>query len=156
MYAIAMATRNIIAAIGLLIFSGLYGWATLYIPDRSIPNTPGPSFFPFVINATVAVLSVALLVKGIAGWWSGDGGVLKQAPVRLPALTLGAFVIYLAVLPWAGFLIASVFFFAALMLLYGSRAPVRIVLWSLILPAILYAVFTQIFQILLPAGPFGV
>lgn len=150
-----MASRDIIAAIGLLIFSGLYAWATFYIPDRTIPHTPGPSFFPFVIITIVAALSAALLAKGIMGVRSGDSPDSKQSFAPLPGLTLGAFVIYLAILPWAGFLIAGVVFFAVLMLLYGSRAPVKIILWSLALPTALYAIFTEVFQILLPTGPLG-
>ena len=74
---------------------------------------------------------------------------------RLPALTLMAFAIFLTVLPAAGFLIASVAFFAVLMLLYGSRVPVRIILWSLVLPTALYVIFTEVFQVLLPPGLFG-
>ena len=158
-----MASRDIIAAIGLLIFSGLYAWATFYIPDRTIPNTPGPSFFPFVIITIVAILSAALLVKGIAGLRSGDRTEIqssnqssnKSSAARLSALTLGAFGIFLAVLPWAGFLIAGIVFFAVLMFLYGSREPVKIGLWSLVLPSVLYVIFTEGFQILLPSGPFG-
>ena len=150
-----MASRDIIASIGLLIFSLLYAWATFYIPDRTIPNTPGPSFFPFVIITIVAVLSAALLVKGIAGLRSGERLNWKLSIARLPALTLVGFVIYLAVLPWAGFLIASVAFFAILMISYGSREPIKIVLWSLVLPVVLYVIFTEAFQILLPSGPFG-
>lgn len=150
-----MASRDIIAAIGLLIFSGLYTWATFYIPDRTIPNTPGPSFFPFVIITLVAGLSGALLVKGVAALKSTEQAVITSSSARLPLLMLGAFALFLAILPWAGFLIASVLFFAILMLLYGSRSPVKIVLWSVALPTALYVIFTEVFQVILPAGPLG-
>lgn len=150
-----MASRDIIAAIGLLIFSGLYAWATFYIPDRTIPNTPGPSFFPFVIITLVAGLSGALLVKGVAALKSTEQAVITSSSARLPLLMLGAFALFLAILPWAGFLIASVVFFAVLMLLYGSRSPVKIVLWSVALPTALYVIFTEVFQVILPTGPLG-
>ena len=150
-----MASRDIIAAIVLLIFSGLYAWAAFHIPDRTIPNTPGPSFFPFVIITIVAVLSAALLLKGLAARRAEKGTGAKTPFDQLPALTLSAFVIYLALLPWAGFLVPSVAFFATLMWLYGSRRPVRILLWSVAVPTLLYVIFTEAFQILLPAGPFG-
>lgn len=150
-----MASRNIIAAIGLLIFSALYTWATFYIPDRTIPNTPGPSFFPFVIITIVAILSLALLIKGISARRTGDGGQFRISPARLPALTMAVFFIYLVLLPWVGFPIASVVFFAALMLLYGNRDAVKIVLWSLAVPIVLFVTFTEAFQILLPRGPLG-
>ena len=150
-----MASRDISAAIGLLVFSALYAWATFYIPDRTIPNTPGPSFFPFVIITVVGLLSLALLIKGVSGLRSGEGGEIQISVVRLPALTMGAFFIYLVLLPWVGFLMSSVPFFAVLMVLYGSREPVKIVLWSLAAPTILFVVFTEAFQILLPRGQLG-
>lgn len=151
----SMATRDIIASIGLLIFSGLYAWATFYIPDRTIPNTPGPSFFPFVVITIVGLLSVALLAKGLAARMTTDEPATASSGTRSPILMLGAFAVFLAVMPWAGFLMSSVVFFAVLMLLYGSRSPAKIVLWSLALPTALYLVFTEIFQVILPAGPLG-
>ncbi len=151
-----MASREIIAAIGLLIFSALYAWATFYIPDRTIPNTPGPSFFPFVIISIVAVLSVALLVKGVITARTSDPAITGSVTARQPLLMLVAFGVFLAILPWVGFLIASVLFFAILMMLYGSRSPVKIALWSLALPSLLYVVFTEAFQVILPAGPLGI
>jgi putative tricarboxylic transport membrane protein len=150
-----MASRDIVAAIGLLIFSGLYAWATFYIPDRTIPNTPGPSFFPFVIITLVAGLSVALLLKGIAERRTTGQMAITSSTARLPLLMLGAFGLFLAVLPWVGFLMASVAFFAVLMMLYGSRSPLKIVLWSLALPTALYVIFTEAFQVILPTGPLG-
>ena len=150
-----MALREIIAAVGLLVFCGLYTWATFHIPDRTIPNTPGPSFFPFVIITLIAVLSVAMLFKGLGGMRSGDAGPLQVAYARLPILMLAAFMVFLVVLPWAGFLVSGIVFFAVLMTLYGSRSPVRIALWSLGLPIVFYLIFTEIFQILLPVGPWG-
>jgi putative tricarboxylic transport membrane protein len=150
-----MASREIIAAIGLLIFSALYAWATFYIPDRTIPNTPGPSFFPFVIITVVAILSFALLVKGIAGRRPDDAEPSQKTKTRLATMTMGAFFVYLALMPWAGFLLVSVVFFAVLMMFYGSRAPGKIVFWSLLVPIVLFVTFTEAFQILLPRGPLG-
>lgn len=150
-----MASRDIIAAVGLLIFSGLYVWATFHIPDRSIPNTPGPSFFPFVIISIVVALAMALLVKGIATLMVSEQRSTGSSNARSPFLMLGAFIVFLVCLPWVGFLIASVVFFAVLMVLYGSRSPIKIVLWSMALPTALYLVFTEIFQVILPTGPLG-
>lgn len=150
-----MAARDIIAAIALLIFSAAYLWATFQLPDRTIPNTPGPSFFPFVVIAVVAVLSAGLLIKGVSGLRVAGAGPFRPAPARRPALTMGAILVYLALLPWAGFLIDSVVLFAVLTMLYGARDPVKIVFWSLAVPGVLFAVFTELFQILLPPGPLG-
>jgi putative tricarboxylic transport membrane protein len=155
-----MAWRNIIAATGLLAFSIWYAWAAQDIPSRSIPHTPGPPFFPYVIISIIGALSLALLVKGLAGLKTKDG-VAQRAQWRIsvppgPILALGAFLIYLVFLPFAGFLISSVLFFAVLMALYGCRAWPTIVIWSVAIPVVLFVIFTRAFQILLPIGPWGI
>ncbi|MDA0655312.1 MAG: tripartite tricarboxylate transporter TctB family protein [Proteobacteria bacterium] len=159
-----MAWRNIIAATGLLAFSIWYAWAVQDIPSRSIPHTPGPSFFPYVIISIIGVLSLALLVKGLVGLRVGlkaKDGVGESVRWRIsvapaPTFALGAFFIYLACLPFAGFLTSSVLFFAALMVLYGCRAWLTIVIWSAAIPVVLFVIFTRAFQILLPVGPWGI
>jgi putative tricarboxylic transport membrane protein len=150
-----MSRRDIIAAIMLLFFSALYAWAAFDIPNRTIPNTPGPSFFPFVIITIVGILSLALLAKGISGLRSDNNQSVQTQASHLPATTMVVFLVYLVLLPWIGFVIASIAFFAILMLLYGCRKPVKIVIWSLVLPVGLFVIFTQAFQILLPSGPLG-
>lgn len=150
-----MAKREIVSALVLLLFSALYVWAIQYIPDRTIPNTPGPSFFPYVIVSLVALLSVSLLIKGLRGLQNTEGAAAVSVGSRLTALTLFSFVIFLLLLEPLGFLTAAIPFFAILMLLFGSRSVLSIVVWSIVIPVTLYLIFTEAFQILLPAGPFG-
>ena len=151
-----MALREIVSALVLLAISGLYIWATLHIPDRTIPNTPGPSFFPLVIAGIVACLSLALLAKGILRLRAGSDVRIEKESIRSAIATLALFAVFLAVLPHTGFVVAGVGFFAGLMFLYGARSPVRIVLWSLAVPVALFLVFTRVFHILLPSGSSGI
>ena len=151
-----MALREIVSALVLLAISGFYIWATFHIPDRTIPNTPGPSFFPFVIAGIVACLSSALLTRGILRLRGGSGVRIERGNIRSAIATLALFAVFLTVLPHTGFVIAGVGFFAGSMFLYGARSLVRIVLWSLAVPVVLFLVFTRIFHILLPSGPSGI
>ncbi len=149
----SMAHKNIAAATGLLAFTGWYGVLTATLPERSImPNTPGPSFFPWLITAALCALSLALLYQGITRLkhQSSEGTDWQEA--RTPALALASIAIYLAALPYLGFIFASMFFFAVLMWLYGSRNPVMIVAGSVLGPVILYFLFRHGFNILLPRG----
>jgi putative tricarboxylic transport membrane protein len=148
-----MAWRHIVSGAALLVFTAVYAWLAAGLPDRSIPNTPGPSFFPFVIAALTGVLSLALLVKGMLELPKAGKGLV--AFPRTPAAMLVLFVVAVAAMPWLGFVLTGVPFFAALMLLYGCRRTGFIAFWSLAIPLVLYFIFTEIFQILLPAGPLG-
>ncbi len=150
-----MAHRNIVVAIVLIAVAAGYGIMAAGLPERAVPNTPGPSFFPWLITITIGGLAAALLWQGVrevrgAGLPRGLGGFDRKA-----ALTLVLFAVYLAVLPYAGFLMASVPFTAALIWLYGGRKPLLVATGSLAMPVLLFYLFREIFSILLPAGSLG-
>jgi putative tricarboxylic transport membrane protein len=146
-----MARRNVIAACVLLTITLLYGVLTAGLPARSLPNTPGPAFFPWLITAALATLSTALLVRGLRG--SREPGRSVPSPVTPRGwLALAAFLIYVALLPVLGFLIASVPFFAALMFLYGEHRRLHIALTAMLVPTLVFVVFRYAFQMLLPPG----
>ena len=108
----SMAHKNIAAATGLLAFTGWYGVLTASLPERSImPNTPGPSFFPWLITVGLCALSLALLFQGINQLKRQSGAVADRQDLKTPVLALASFAIYLAALPYLGFVPASVIFF---------------------------------------------
>ncbi len=146
-----MARRNLIAGCVLLAFSLVYGVLTTQLPDRGLPNTPGPAFFPWLISGVLTLLSLALLVQGL----SGQRMSVQTAPSLVTPrgwLALGVFVVYLLVLPTLGFLTASVPFFAVLTLLYGQHNRLLVVLTAVAVPVLLFVVFRYGFQMLLPRG----
>lgn len=146
-----MALRNLIAGSVLLICSLIYGLLTTQLPDRALPNTPGPAFFPWLITGGLTILSAALLLQGLRG----QGGSAQAAPAPVTArgwLALGVFVVYLLVLPTLGFVIASIPFFAVLTVLYGQQNRVLVIITAVAVPALLFVVFRYGFQMLLPRG----
>ena len=146
-----MARRNIIAACVLLAITLLYGVLTAGLPERSLPNTPGPAFFPWLITAALTILCGALLARGLRGTREPERAA--PSPVTLRGrLALAAFLIYLALLPVLGFLIASVPFFAALMFLYGEHRRAHIALTATLVPTLVFVVFRYAFQMPLPRG----
>ncbi len=150
-----MVLRDVIAGIVLLLVAAGYALAIGTIPDRSLPNTPGPSFFPYLIAAALAVLSAALLIQGLVGLRAGSDETKAEKLIDVDgreAVALIWFAIYLAVLPYTGFKAATIPFFAGLMLLYGARSPVLVIAGSLAVPLALDAIFRHAFSILLPAG----
>lgn len=151
----SMAGRNVVAALALLAFGVWYAWLSVGLPERNLPNTPGPSFFPLVIVTLLIGLALALLVRGIADLRSGRDRVVPDslAPGALSALA--SFLVYLAALPYAGFVVSSVIFFAVLMLLYGGRKPLLIGVAATLIPGALFVIFRYGFQIVLPHGVLG-
>lgn len=147
-----MARRNVIAALVLIVLAIVYGILTDGLPNRSLPNTPGPSFFPWLIAGGLLVLAVALLVQGLKK--PGDtadtaGNVMGGRQ----AAALAWYALYLAALPHAGFISAGIPFFAGLMVLYGARRPHWIALGSIAAPVSLFLLFRHLFLIPMPRGP---
>ncbi len=146
-----MPRRDVVAAIVLIALGIAYAHLTSGLPERTLPNTPGPSFFPWLIVASLLALSVAMLARGLR---AGKRAGKKTAPPPWRALgMLGWFVAYLAALPVVGFVIASVPFFAGLMVFFGARRWASVAALSVIVPVAVYHLFRGVFQVLLPAGP---
>lgn len=147
-----MRNKNVAAALVLIVLGSAYGYLTAGLPKRSLPDTPDPSFFPWIITVCLMVLSVALLVQGLRARRSAPDPADTAGGARAPTVFLTLFVIYLGLLPLAGFMLASVPFFAALMWLFGERRWGRIGSVSIVLPVILVLVFRNALQIPLPTG----
>jgi putative tricarboxylic transport membrane protein len=150
-----MGARNILAAIVLIVLGIVYGALAARLPTRQIDQTTEPSFFPFVVVACVLALSIALLIQGIRAR-ANEAATGATPPARgakgRAVAALGLAVAYLALLPSLGFLAANIPFFAGLMILFGERRPIWIVVGALGVPVVLFYLFRDVFQILLPAG----
>ena len=145
-----MRRRNIIAALVLLALGAGYGFLTSQLPVRSLPDTPGPSFFPWINTIAILTLSAALLVQGLIG---ADGPVSAGGKSRQRGIwALGVFIVYLAFLPGLGFILATAPFVVAMMVLFGESGVLRVALGAAAVTAILYLLFRHGFGVFLPAG----
>ncbi len=146
-----MHRRNIIAAIVLIVVGLGYGYMTVHLPVRTLPNTPDPSFFPWLNTVLLLALSVALLIQGVVrAKPEGPSAVGVGAGRAWAALSL--YFVYLLLLPPLGFVLASAPFFAALMALYGERRPVWLAAGAIGVTTLLFVLFRYVFSVLLPRG----
>ncbi len=150
-----MRRRNVIAALVLIAVGVGYGYLTSRLPVRTLPNTPDPAFFPWLNTVVLLGLAAVLLFQGVAVTARGGSEAAAPSPLgHAPVLwALAAFVGYLAVLPTLGFVIATVPFFAVLMVVFGERRAAWVAAGSVGVPVLLFAIFRYGFGILLPLGP---
>ncbi len=145
-----MRRRNIIAALFLLALGAAYGVLTSQLPVRSLPDTPGPPFFPWINTIVILALSAVLLVQGLRG---SDEPAPARAENRQRAIwALGVFIVYLAILPGLGFILATAPFFAALMVLFGETRALRVAAGAIVVTGVLYLLFRHGFGVFLPTG----
>lgn len=108
-----MLRDDVVSAIMFLLFVLLVGSeAVTYNLGQSI-RMVGPGFFPVVLLAILALLSVVLLIGAVKNW---PQGLRAQWPKRFKPLVLvaGSIVAYAVVLPWLGFLLTTFLFSMAL------------------------------------------
>ena len=146
-----MRRKNIIAGVVLIFISLWYGYLTSELPVRTLPNTPDPSFFPWINTIILLVLSVSLLIQGLFFTEQGERKVDPFA-ARLVAASLSLFFIYLLILPSLGFVVASIPFFAGMMVLFEERRPVWVASSSVAVTVLLFSAFRYGFGVLLPLG----
>jgi hypothetical protein len=151
---IQMKQRNVAAALVLL--ATVLGYATLTarLPATTLPDTPGPTFLPWINTALLGGLALLLLAQGLNSQGTVDKGegAETDARSRRPVIFLLALIGYIAVLPTIGFVVASIVFFAVAMILFGERRPLRLFLGSVGVPVLLFAIFRHGFNIVLPRG----
>ena len=146
-----MRRKNSIAAIVLIVFAASYCVLTAGLPVRTLPNTPDPSFFPWINMATILILSVWLLVRSLRR--PKETALDRDTPERNRIITaMGVFVIYLATMPTLGFILATLPFFAAMMVLFGERRPIYVGTGTIAVTAALYLLFRHGFGVFLPRG----
>ena len=116
---------------------------------------PGPRLLPYVAIFLIGISSIALIVKGYKEREIAEkpyfpkGGVIKVTKSFL------MLVIYAVAMTYLGFVITTPFATAAFIYdLKGNSEvkPVSTVIISVVVTAVLYAMFVFVFQIKLPAG----
>jgi len=148
-----MRTKNIAAGVGFLFFGALYAFLTSQLPRR-LGNVPGPSFFPWVLTWCFLGLSAILLVQGLlVEAWHAPKPERETSVARRTVAGLLFLAVYLALLPFLGFLLTTPMAFAALMWAAGENRPLYIAGWSMGMTALLYLMFHYLFQVPFPAAP---
>ena len=145
-----MPIKNIIAGVVLALLGLVYGWLATRLPDRGALHVPGPAFFPDLIASIMVVLSLVLVAKGTRDLLRGDEPVGRPALSLKGVAVLAVIALYIYLLPTLGYLFAGVPFFAALMWLSGTRKWIPLIVGSIVIPAALFYLFRDGFQILLP------
>lgn len=138
-------------ALVLLAFSGLV-LSDLVGTEASgafVKTTTLPIALVVVLMGLSALLLAGALLRGAP---AGTAGRKRQAGLwRVPAMVVWI-ALYVALLPWAGYLAASAAFLIGASLLYGNRRWGVILAWSVLLPGALLLFFEKVMIVLLPSS----
>jgi putative tricarboxylic transport membrane protein len=118
---------------------------------------PGAGFLPFWLGATMAILSVILLVNATRGpaQTSSRSPFPKGRPVLSILLTVGALAAFISLLETLGFLLAIALLTAFLLRVVEREGWLTTVTVALSNAAGLYIVFKILLGVSLPKNTFG-
>ncbi|MDR1827613.1 MAG: tripartite tricarboxylate transporter TctB family protein [Methylobacteriaceae bacterium] len=151
------ANHDTYVAIAFLMFCAFAWWRISKLPlGVGYEHTIGPEFFPGVMTATIALLSLALLGRSL--WYgaldAGEAPAMAAGNVLLRmALFIVLLVVYILIYEPLGFLVASAVILPAGMLLLGERRPLHIFVFPYVIIGLAYYGFTKIMMVPLPEFP---
>ena len=119
------AMPEFLIGLGLLGFAGVALWQTLSIPVSPMYAKVGPTIFPYITVAGLALLAIFLIVQALRGGWQPD----EEKEVALDWRAFGFVVVGLVanavLIQPLGFTAASTIMFVLITHGFGSRRPLR-------------------------------
>jgi len=112
----------------------------------------GPNFMPGLVSAALIVVGAWLLYEALSGGWRSrveQKDILQRPPFLWVSAGLFA---HMALVGWAGFVIAGAVLFVCVARGFGSRRFLRDLAIAVALALAIFLFFTQVLNVNLPAG----
>jgi putative tricarboxylic transport membrane protein len=143
---------EIALSLGVVVLGVAVAAVTATLPSEGGYARIGPNVVPAAVGAGIIVLGLWLAVEAIAGGWRK----LPAHPERFrpsPFLWISAgLAAHMALIGWAGFVLAGMVLFAGVARGFGSRRSVRDLCIGLALSLGIFVFFVQLLNVNLPAG----
>jgi putative tricarboxylic transport membrane protein len=112
----------------------------------------GPNFIPAVVAAGIIALGVWLAAEAFSGGWR-DAPAHPDTFAAAPFLWVSAGLFaHMALIAWAGFIVAGTVLFACVARGFGSRRVARDLAIALVITLGIYLFFVKLLNVGLPAG----
>jgi putative tricarboxylic transport membrane protein len=145
-----MRRADAVIGLGLLIFAALYFQQSFAITTGFAPDRLGPTFFPRLLAAVLALLALMLIARAA-------GNRSERAPP--PTARVGVFIgvvglmaLYALALPRVGFLLGTPVLVGIVVALMGLREWRPLLGTAIGVTLALYLVFDRFLHVLLPPG----
>jgi putative tricarboxylic transport membrane protein len=147
-----MAIPELLIGLGFLACAGAVLWQTLAIPVSPLYSKVGPTVFPYITMAGMAVLAALLILAALRGGWQPADE--KETPTDWWAtgFVIAGLIANLLLIKPLGFTIGSVAMFVLVCYGFGSRSPIRDFLIGLVLALAAYFGFARALGVNIGAG----
>lgn len=148
-----MRKANIIVSALCILLGGYVIHTAHGFPENLSAVDPGPAYFPMLMAGMVIVLSLVLCGLAVTGKGKDAADPLDfHAGSRRAMAGIGLFFLYCLLFKKLGFILDSVWFCIAAMLLLQNRKYPVIIVTSIAVSAVIYFVFASMLGAKLPAG----
>lgn len=120
------------------------------IPSPESSSDPGPSGYPLFVLTLMALCALGLLIS--PGTTAGTDEETERDWKQV-AFVLVCLALYAAVVSFAGFIVSTALFTAALLFFADKRKPLVLIAYPIVLSVALYYIFNIYLSVALPSGP---
>ncbi|MFQ5898768.1 MAG: tripartite tricarboxylate transporter TctB family protein [Candidatus Methylomirabilia bacterium] len=129
-------------------------FAVPYYANTTEGTVLTPASFPLGLSALIAGLSA---IVAIAGFRQAPSALHGDEPTGSRSLivvlaTVAVTAVYIAAMPWLGYLLSTALALCLLSLLYGNRRILGIAAMMVLVPPALFFFFERVMLVLLPRG----
>lgn len=143
---------EIALSLGVLTLGLAIAGVTTTLPSEGGYAGIGPNFIPAVVAAGIILLGLWLGYEAFTGGWRSrpePEGVFEKNPFLWVSAGLFG---HMALIGWAGFVVAGTILFACVARGFGSRRVARDVAIALVFNVGIYLFFVKLLNVGLPAG----
>jgi len=146
---------NLVSGILMGLFSGI---SLLIMPQQvKVPGfdsgAPSPRIIPGICLVVMLAFSIVLIIESLV--FKKEKIVVFDWEKEKPAILLIALLcIYVALIIYVGYIIASIVVFCFILYYCGEKKP-PIYIFTILAAIGIYFLFNNVFHVSLPSGPFG-
>lgn len=140
---------RVAGALALVLAVGIFAY-TFTLPSPAQPTDPGVTALPRMISVLIGVLALVVLARPEEGEPMPRGGSALRVGGSAALLA-----VYGIVMDGLGFVITTVAFLLAILLLIGVRRPAVLVLVPLVVSVGLFYLFRMLLEVSLPVSGLG-
>jgi len=134
---------HLLVGFGVLVLAALSAWQSAAIPAAGLLNVVGPTFAGWFVTGFLGLMGIGLVMAALRGGWID---LAKEEAVQWGSLGFVALglIVNIALIEWAGFILASTAMFPLVARGFGSRAPLRDALIGFVLACVSYVGFDRV------------
>jgi len=134
------------------IASVLYLWHAIRLPYGSM-QSPGAGLFPTIIGSALVAITLYLSVRTVIKPNQGNSVIISRGDISRASIVFGMMLFYILALPILGHLLACGFFFVVCARTTGLTDWNRLIIASILVPAVTAFVFHVLLEVPLPLFP---